>query len=255
MGLCQYFFYQVINCSHGARWVYTLYHLPLNGNLDGGQTRKFLSHRSCCTTPLTPIHALTTELLLVSIPYPTTPAGLSVWAFTKSHQMNFTKVRKTAFTTELRWAHGQPFACVVSLGHVACSGISAVIHFFNRWAQRPARVGAAPRGSHYAHLGGGGGGGGTGLRKSRCAAARPRSSWRTYRIVCLRGRISTLIQIVVYAGAPLGPKKIKSIPPTAALILYISTLSFSWCKLLKEVDTKVPEVWFFVLFCEVAGKK
>ena len=212
MGLCEYFFDQVIHCSHGARWVYTLYHLPLNGNLDGGQTRKFLSHRSCCTTPLTPIPALTTELLLVSNPYPTTPAGLSAWAFTKSHQMNFTKVRKTAFTTELRWAHGQPFACVVSLGHVACSGISAVIHFFNRWAPRPARVGAVPRGSRYAHLGATGG---TGLRKSRCAAARPkRSSWRTYRIVCLRGSISTLIQIVVYAGAPLGPQKIKSIPST-----------------------------------------
>ena len=75
--LCEYFFNQVIHCSHGARWAYTLYHLPLNGNLDGGQTRKFLSHRSCCTTPLTPIPALTTELLLVSNPYPTTPAGLS----------------------------------------------------------------------------------------------------------------------------------------------------------------------------------
>ena len=77
MGLCGYFFDQVIHCSHGARWVYTLYHLPLNGNLDGGQMRKFLSHCSCCTTPLTPIPALTTELLLVSNPYPTTPAGLS----------------------------------------------------------------------------------------------------------------------------------------------------------------------------------
>ena len=77
MGLCEYFFDQVIHCSHGARWVYTLYHLPLNGNLDGSQTRKFLSHRSCCTTPLTPIPALTTELLLVSNPYPTNPAGLS----------------------------------------------------------------------------------------------------------------------------------------------------------------------------------
>ena len=77
MGLCEYFFDQIIHCSHGARWVYTLYHLPLNGNLDGGQTRKFLSHRSCCTTPLTLIPALTTELLLVSNPYPTTPAGLS----------------------------------------------------------------------------------------------------------------------------------------------------------------------------------
>ena len=31
MGLCEYFFDQVIHCSHGARWVYTLYHLPLNG--------------------------------------------------------------------------------------------------------------------------------------------------------------------------------------------------------------------------------
>ena len=75
--LCEYFFDQVIHCSHGVRWVYTLYHLPVNGNLDGGQRRKFLSRRSCCTTPLTPIPILTTELLLVSNPYPTTPAGLS----------------------------------------------------------------------------------------------------------------------------------------------------------------------------------
>ena len=58
-------------------WVYTLYHLPLNENFDGGEARKFLSRRFCCTTPLTPIPALTTELLLVSNPYSTTPAGLS----------------------------------------------------------------------------------------------------------------------------------------------------------------------------------
>ena len=73
----EYFFDQVIHCRHGVRWVYTLYPLPLNGNLDGGQMRKFLSCRSCCMTPLTPIPALTTELLLVSNPYPTTSAGMS----------------------------------------------------------------------------------------------------------------------------------------------------------------------------------
>ena len=106
--------------------------LSLNGNFDGGEARKFLSCRStCCMTPLFPIPTLTTELLLVSNPYPTAPAGLSEWAFTESHQMNFTKVCKTAFTTELRWTQGQPFACVVSLRHIACIGISAVTHFFN----------------------------------------------------------------------------------------------------------------------------
>ena len=61
-----------------------------------------------------------------------------------------------------------------------------------------------------------GGRGGTGLRKSRCTAARPR---RLSRLVCLRGSISTLIQIVVYAGAPLGPQKLKSIPPPPTLLL------------------------------------
>ena len=48
-------------------------------------------------------------------------------------------------------------------------------------ASRPARVGAVPRGSHYAHLGGRRG---SGLRKSRSAAARPRKS-STYIQKCL----------------------------------------------------------------------
>ena len=51
--------------------------LSLNQNFDGGEARKFLSYRSCCMTLLNPIPALTTELLLVCNPYPTTPAGLS----------------------------------------------------------------------------------------------------------------------------------------------------------------------------------
>ena len=109
--------------------------LSLNRNFDGGEAHKFLLCQSCCTTPLNPIPSLTTELLLGNNPY---PAGLSEWAFTESHQMNFTKVRKTAFTTELRWAQGQPFAYVVSLRHVACSGISS----FNSWVSEswgPAR--------------------------------------------------------------------------------------------------------------------
>ena len=192
--------------SHGVRWVYTLYPLPLNGNLDGGQTRKFLSRRSWCMTLLTPIPALTTELLLVSNPYPTTPAELSAWAFTVSHQMNFTKVRKTAFTTELRWTHGQPFACVVSLGHVACSGISAVTHFFHRWAPGLVRVGAIPRGSCYAHLGA------AGARASGRAEARPHaqgSCLDVYIQNCLATweRLGIHTELFVYVGALSGPKK------------------------------------------------
>ena len=51
--------------------------LSLNQNFVGGEARKFLSYRSCCTTLLNPVPALTTELLLVRNPNPTTPAGLS----------------------------------------------------------------------------------------------------------------------------------------------------------------------------------
>ena len=40
--------------------------LSLNQNFDGGKAPKFLSYRSCCTTLLDPIPALTTELLLVA---------------------------------------------------------------------------------------------------------------------------------------------------------------------------------------------
>ena len=59
---------------------------------------------------------------------------------------------------------------------------------------------------------------GSGLRKSRSAAARPRkSSRRTYRIVCLRGSVSTYIQnCLSYVGAPLGPKKWCTCPPAAS---------------------------------------
>lgn len=42
----------------------------LNGDLDGGQTRKFLLHNSCCMTPFTSIPAMTTQLLLISSPTP-----------------------------------------------------------------------------------------------------------------------------------------------------------------------------------------
>ena len=102
-----------------------------------------------------------------------------------------------------------------------------------------------------------GGHGGTGLRKSRCAVARPRrSSRRTYRIVCLRGSVSTMIQIVVYAGAPLGSQKIKSIPspppppPLAALILYISTLSFQLMQTFKRsgLQSSGSLIFCFVLW-------
>ena len=33
--LCEYFFDQAIYCSHNIRWVYILYHRPLNGNING----------------------------------------------------------------------------------------------------------------------------------------------------------------------------------------------------------------------------
>ena len=101
-----------------------------------------------------------------------------------------------------------------------------------------------------------GGRGGTGLRKSRCAAAHPRRSSRhTYRIVCLRGSVSTLIQIVVYAGAPLGPEKIvhPHPPPPAALILYIFTLSFQLMQTFKRSGHQSSgSLIFFFWFCEVA---
>ena len=51
---------------------------------------------------------------------------------------------------------------------------------------------------------------GSGLRKSRSAAARPRkSSRRAYRIVWLRGSVSTYIQNCLSTWEPLwGPKKV-----------------------------------------------
>ena len=146
-------------------------------------------------TLLNPIPTLTTELLLVRNPYPTILAGLSGWAFTESHQMNFTEVRKTAFTTELRWTKGQPFACVVSLRHITCIGISAVAHFFNRWAPRPAGLGAIPRGSHHARSGAAGAR--AWWRQPRARGSRldvhtelfvcVGASRRAYEVVCLRG--------------------------------------------------------------------
>ena len=94
-----------------------------------------------------------------------------------------TKVRKTAFTTEPRWTQGQPFACVVSLRHIACISISAVAHLFNRWAPRPG--GGVPRGPHYGRLGPQG----LGLREA--AEARPHN----------RGsRLDVHIELFVYVG-------------------------------------------------------
>ena len=61
--------------------------------------------------------------------------------------MNPTKVSKTAFTAEPRRAYGQPLASIVSLRHVACSGITTVATSLNRRIPRAVRVGAVPGGS------------------------------------------------------------------------------------------------------------
>ena len=78
---------------------YVSYHPSLNGNLNGGQACKLPSRCLRRPTPLAPISTLTTEPMLVRNPCPTTPTGLSVRAFTEPHQVNFTIVCKTTFTT------------------------------------------------------------------------------------------------------------------------------------------------------------
>ena len=129
---------------------YTPRWLSLKGNFNSGQTRELLSHRPIRTAPRSMVPAPTKEPLLVIGPYTAAPAGSGEWALAESHQMNSTEARKTAFVAKLRWAQGQPFACVATLGHVACSDIPAVATSLNRCTPRPARVGAAPRGRRHA---------------------------------------------------------------------------------------------------------
>ena len=72
--------------------------------------------------------------------------------------------------------------------------------------------GGRPQGLSLCSLGGRRG---SGLRKGRSAAARQRkSSRRTYRIVCLRGSVSTYIQNCLSTREPFwGPKKMVHSPP------------------------------------------
>jgi len=58
--------------------------LSLNGQFDGCQTRKRSLRCFFITTPLTPIPARITELLLISNSYSTNPAGLCSWTFSQS---------------------------------------------------------------------------------------------------------------------------------------------------------------------------
>ena len=85
-------------------------------------------------------------------------------------------------------------------------------------APRPARVVAVPRGSHYAHLGAAGA---PASGRARSVAARPRKpSQRTYRIVWLRGSVSTYIQNCLSTWEP---KKwcIRPPPPPTTITLLI----------------------------------
>ena len=134
--------------------------------------------------------------------------------------MNFTKVRKTAFTTELRWTQGQPFACVVSLRHIACIGISAVAHFFNRWASGPAGVGPSPRA-----LCSLGGIRGSGLGE---AAARPGElSRRTELFVCV-GASRRAYGVVCLRGSPFGAQREVAQNPYYVYYLILSGLLTTW---------------------------
>ena len=119
---------------YNPRW------LSLKGNFNSGQTRELLSHRPIRTAPRSMVPAPTEPLLVIG-PYTAAPAGSGEWALAESHQMNSTEARKTAFAAELRWAQGQPFACVATLGHVVCSNIPAVATSLKSCTPRPARVG------------------------------------------------------------------------------------------------------------------